>query len=70
MFYNEGHLMLCMYMSLKKKTYTHVDILFNYTYKLTKLYPISFAITVTTILTENDNLSRIYMVLLIVSFIW
>lgn len=54
--------MLCMYMSLKKKTYTHVDILFNYTYKLTKLYPISFAITETTIPTENDNLSRIYIV--------
>lgn len=70
MFYSEGYLMLCMYMFLKKKIYIYVDILFNYIYKFIKLYFILFVIMVIIIFIENDNLLRIYMVLLIVSFIW
>lgn len=70
MFYNEGYLMLCMYMFLKKKIYIYVDILFNYIYKFIKLYFILFVIMVIIIFIENDNLLRICMVLLIISFIW
>lgn len=70
MFYNEGYLMLCMYMFLKKKIYIYVDILFNYIYKFIKLYFILFVIMEIIIFIENDNLLRICMVLLIISFIW